>query len=166
MILATYYYNWATSWENLFLPCANNKGTDQPAHLCSLISIFVIHCPDSIIPPFSISKISSLQLVTVAAQAGLSLSSSRTPKTCFLMTSSYKVCWIFPFKKYDTSPYGSYCGSKCLINLEHVISKQAMTFLTKWATAWQNDCVPSKDSDQPGHLPSLIRVFAVCSVGS
>ena len=32
-----------------------------------------------------------------------------------------------------------------------------------WATAWQNeqnDCVPSEDSDQPGH-PSLIRVFSV-----
>ena len=27
-------------------------------------------------------------------------------------------------------------------------------------------CAPSKDSDQPGHLPSLIRVFAVCSMGS
>ena len=29
---------------------------------------------------------------------------------------------------------------------------------------WQNqqdDCAPSEDSDQPGHLPSLIRVFAV-----
>ena len=25
---------------------------------------------------------------------------------------------------------------------------------------------PSKDSDQPGHLPSLIRIFAVCSMGS
>ena len=25
----------------------------------------------------------------------------------------------------------------------------------------QNDCTPSEDSDQPGHLPSLIRVFAV-----
>ena len=25
---------------------------------------------------------------------------------------------------------------------------------------------PSKDSDQPGHPPSLIRVFAVCLVGS
>ena len=25
----------------------------------------------------------------------------------------------------------------------------------------QNDCVPSKDSDQPGHPPSLIRVFVV-----
>ena len=27
-------------------------------------------------------------------------------------------------------------------------------------------CAPSKDSDQPGHPPSLIRVFAVGSVGS
>ena len=34
----------------------------------------------------------------------------------------------------------------------------------RWAATWQNlqsDCVPSKDSDQPGHPPSLIRVFAV-----
>ena len=37
--------------------------------------------------------------------------------------------------------------------------------LTKWAASWQNqqsECAPSEDSDQPGHLPSLIRVFAVC----
>ena len=27
-------------------------------------------------------------------------------------------------------------------------------------------CVPSEDSDQPGHPSSLIRVFAVHSVGS
>ena len=30
----------------------------------------------------------------------------------------------------------------------------------------QKDCVPCKDSDQPGHLPSLIRAFTVRSVGS
>ena len=33
-----------------------------------------------------------------------------------------------------------------------------------WAATWpnhQNDCAPSEDSDQPGHPPSLIRVFAV-----
>ena len=32
-----------------------------------------------------------------------------------------------------------------------------------WAAAWQNQqsgCAPSEDSDQPGHPPSLIRVFA------
>ena len=36
--------------------------------------------------------------------------------------------------------------------------------ITKWATTWQNqqnDRAPSEDSDQPGHSPSLIRVFAV-----
>ena len=27
-------------------------------------------------------------------------------------------------------------------------------------------CVPSEDSDQPGHPPSLIKVFAVRSKGS
>ena len=27
-------------------------------------------------------------------------------------------------------------------------------------------CAPGKDSDQPGHLPSLIRVFTVRSMGS
>ena len=33
-----------------------------------------------------------------------------------------------------------------------------------WASTWQNQrcgCAPSEDSDQPGHPPSLIRVFAV-----
>ena len=31
------------------LPYANNKGADQPAHLRSLISAFVIHCLKSLI---------------------------------------------------------------------------------------------------------------------
>ena len=33
-----------------------------------------------------------------------------------------------------------------------------------WAATWQNqqnECAPREDSDQPGHLPSLIRAFAV-----
>ena len=39
---------------------------------------------------------------------------------------------------------------------------------TIWAASWQNqqnDCVPSKDSDQAEHQPSLIRVFAARSMG-
>ena len=39
------------------MPCANNKGADQPAHLRSLISAFVVHCLDSIISLDSIAKI-------------------------------------------------------------------------------------------------------------
>ena len=37
-----------------------------------------------------------------------------------------------------------------------------------WAASWQNqqnDCAPSEDSDQPGHPPSLNRVFAQISLG-
>ena len=42
-------------------------------------------------------------------------------------------------------------------------------YINNWATSWQNqqnDCAPSEDSDQPGHPPSLIRDFAVRSIGS
>ena len=40
---------------------------------------------------------------------------------------------------------------------------------SNWAATWQNqqsDCAPSEDSDQPGHPPSLIRVFAVRLMGN
>ena len=52
--------NWAVSWENLYLPYANNKGADQPAHLRGLISAFVIHCLDSKVHILAKSKISRL----------------------------------------------------------------------------------------------------------
>ena len=45
------------------------------------------------------------------------------------------------------------------------ISLIVSTAETIWATTRQNqqsECAPSEDSDQPGHLPSLIRVFAIC----
>ena len=47
-------------YENLFLPYATNKGADQPAHLRSLISAFIVRCLDSILSLVSISEISSL----------------------------------------------------------------------------------------------------------
>ena len=39
-------------------------------------------------------------------------------------------------------------------------------YMSRLMTNQQNDCEPSQDSDQSGHPPSLIRVFAVCSMGS
>ena len=38
------------------MPYANNKGANQPAHPCSLISAFVVRCLDSIIPLDSIAE--------------------------------------------------------------------------------------------------------------
>ena len=77
---------WATSWENLFMPYANNKGADQPAQPSDLISTFVFHCLDSIIPPVSISEISSLYLTSAAEKASFSLPWLQTPITGFLVT--------------------------------------------------------------------------------
>ena len=58
-------------------PLRTKKGTDQPArmpvHPCSLISAFVVRCIDSIVAILSKFKFSRLQLVSVVAQAGLSL---------------------------------------------------------------------------------------------
>ena len=65
---------------------ANNTGTDQPAHLHSLISAFVIHFLESIISKFATSEISIFYLVPVAEETGLSLVFSETAKTGFLMT--------------------------------------------------------------------------------
>ena len=47
----------------------------------------------------------------------------------------------------------------------HSLSSKCNTFLTFDKTK-KMACAPSEDSDQPGHLPSLIRVFTVRSMGS
>ena len=87
--------NRAASWQNLFLPYSNNKDADQPAHQRSLISAFVVRCLDSILPLLSISELSSLNIASVPAQAGLSLTWTKTLKTGFLVTrlnSSFQWC--------------------------------------------------------------------------
>ena len=66
---------------------ANNKGTDQPVHPRSLISAFVVRCLDSVMSLVSVTKISSLMLVSVAEQASLSLTWSKTSEDTF---SQYK----------------------------------------------------------------------------
>ena len=69
--------------QKCLMPYANNKGADQPVHLCSLISVFVVRCFDSLL---AIAKISSFYLVSVTAQTGLSLPWLQIPKTGFLVT--------------------------------------------------------------------------------
>ena len=44
--------------ENPTLLCANNKGTDQTARMCSLISAFVVRFLKSIMTPLTTRKIS------------------------------------------------------------------------------------------------------------
>ena len=72
------------SCEKLFMPYANNKDADQPAHPCSLISVFVICCLDTIYS-FCIQNFNSL--ASLCSWAGwFELTWSEIQKTDFLMT--------------------------------------------------------------------------------
>ena len=66
------------------MPYANNKDADQPVHLRSLISVFVVRCLDSIIPTVAISDILRLLLASVAEQPCLCLTRSHTSEDVFL----------------------------------------------------------------------------------
>ena len=73
---------WTTSWANLFMTYANNKGADQPAHPRSLI--WQRFCC-SLLRHYNIYTCYIQNFNSVAEQAGLSLTWSQTPKTGFLV---------------------------------------------------------------------------------
>ena len=62
---------------------------NQHAHPCSLISAFVIHLLENIISKLALSEILLFQLIFVAEEAGLNLTSSETPKTGLSCHSPY-----------------------------------------------------------------------------
>ena len=75
----THDLNWASSWENLsYGICEQQRRRSR-----SLISAFVVLCLDSVIPILAKSKISRLLLVSVAEQAGLSLTGLQNPEERF-----------------------------------------------------------------------------------
>ena len=58
-----------------------------------------------------------------------------------------------------------YCATAWQIQQNDMCTKRRLIWVkSHWAATWQNqqsECAPSEDSDQPGHPPSLIRVFTV-----
>ena len=69
--------------KTCLVPHANNKGADQHAHPCSLISTFVVLCLDSTTPLVVIFEISRLQLISAAEHAGLNLTWSKISEDTF-----------------------------------------------------------------------------------
>ena len=114
---------------------ANNKGAVQPAHPCSLISTFVIHCLDSMICMLALLKVSRFYLASVAEQAGLNLTCSEIPEDTFLRDVAYMMNRIY---------------SQSLIDI--------LTIEPPHDKTNKMTCASSEDSDQPGHLPSLISL--------
>ena len=75
---------------------ANNKVVDQPAHLRSLISTFVVRCLDSMICILAISKVSRFYLTSAAELSGLNLTRSQIPEDTFSRDASHLyVCSLY-----------------------------------------------------------------------
>ena len=64
----------------------------------------------------------------------------------YMLNSSDIMSFLIPEFSSDDIPY---LTTLLIFHLSRLMKNQ------------QNDCAPSKDLDQPGHHPSLIRVFAV-----
>ena len=166
-------YIWATSWENLFMPYANNKCADQPAHLRSLISAFVFRCLDSIKHLLAIAEISSLYLTSVAALAGLCLTWSRTPKTGFSWRGSFKFILTSQITRQPAlSPRGDHSAKGRVIYYQvggggrlhfHVVGKTfdytPSPFGKKFSTPpdiWQKCLWPPPPAQPPNTIVSLL----------
>ena len=80
---------------------ANYTGADQPAHLRSLISAFVICCLESTICKLATGEISIFYLVTVAEETCLKLALPETPKTGFVAMSNIAFHKIWYFKEIE-----------------------------------------------------------------
>ena len=139
-----------------------------------------------IIPIHAKFEISSLWLVSVAEQAGLSRTWSETPKTSFLVTRQIwcrggsRVSGIGVWLQTGMVSLISFDGEMHNLPIHCTFSKFSMKMIDvcddvgsgchcdvfKYIKLQRDKtnkmtCVPSEDSDQPGHPPCLIRVIAV-----
>ena len=122
-------YSWATSWENLFCPMRTTKAR---------ISTFVVRCLDSIhvIPQISISEISSLYIASVAAQAGLCLTRSQSPKTGFLVSRLSFVSFLSLPSYSFQSKLVSTTNSLCRLFLSPLLLYIFCTSCSLWVPLW------------------------------
>ena len=133
---------WSSSWENLFLPYANNKGAHQPVHPHSLISAFVVRCLDSVYLSFSFYTWNFKHIPSFCGCAGrLESTLVANPEDRFSRDRAPLWSWWY-----------QHCRLVEFLRAGEKLNEPPHDKTNKIA------CAPSEDSDQPGHLPSLISL--------
>ena len=141
-----------------------------------LPEIYSYHSFTKYLEIFASDDESNLQFVSIGLISLLSANSKLFASTCHLkrhfllsclrvvMSSCFLECHVK-----NKSNYNSYWMSwVCACTILSEVAGQTLSATTvkhyNLAISWQNRqmaCAPSKDSNRAGHLPSLIRVFAV-----
>ena len=157
----------ASTRENLPSGFTKNKGADQPAHLRSLISAFVIHWLESIISRLATSEITIFYLVSVYEQAGSNLTLSETLKTGLHDSTNYMSIagpaapWLEKILKISARSTCPYCvpksnnlhwkQSKFLLVLQHEVlvmasrvSRQVVFSSTAVCSGFKVCCFPGQ----------------------
>ena len=137
------------------MACAPSKDSDQSGHSPSLIRVFTVCMKKAWVLSYPLSAQWRLWSNLVGCPGW---SESSLGAHAILLVLSWGGSSCFHHQIQCLSLYNS------LDVFSLTFSLALFVFLYIWATTWQNqqnECAPSEDSDQPGHPPSLIRVFTV-----
>ena len=150
---------------------APSKDLDQPGHPSSLTRVFAVRLKKAWVLSYPLSAQQRLWSDWADAQADLSLCWVYSHFVGFVMRC---LKYLFALKVSDMNDnFRLY--EVHFKHLSRLMRKGSLvlcglcSFKHTWAMTCQsqlNECAPSEDSDQPRHPPSLIRDFAVHSVGS
>ena len=130
----------------------------------SLISAFVVHCLDRIIPLLAIAEISRPQLVSSAEQVSFSLTWSQIPKTGCLVT------WLIlknynKHKSYKNQAHATRNLYRSTVQSFVLVYGHVCKKLEIYEPGHEKMCLMSdannKGADQPAHPRSLISAFVV-----
>ena len=137
------------------MTCAPSEDSDQPGHPPSLIRVFAVRMKKHWALTYLLSAQWRLWSDWADAQADLSPSWAHMP-FCFFFHAAAHIIYHQDLRRR---------GRRRIINIMcHLL---ASVVHLSWANEPHRDktskmaCAPSEDSDQAGHPPSLIRVFAV-----
>ena len=166
--------------------CAPSEDSDQLGHRPSLIRVFAVSRKKAWVLSYPLSALRRLWSDWADAQADQSLRRTQGHFVGFVMSrlkwawldkcsiSVSKSDWIKWVIKWVVELILSLFQRIFIMNIisqsdSHVLNLPLLFSNYTWATTWQSqqsECVPREDSDQTGHPPNLIRVFAVRSIGS
>ena len=148
------------------MACAPNKDSDQPGHPPSLIRVFAVR----------MKKVMKFLVYTLTTNFQFEPKHHKANKMACATSKNWSACSsaqsdqsAVRMKKKTLGPYLPIeCTAKSLIRLGTGHFVGFVMLLLIWILEPPHDktnkmaCAPNKGSDQPGHPPSLIRVFAVC----
>ena len=129
----SYRYIWTKTWQNQQNGCASSEDSDQPGHPHTLIRGFAVRMKKPWVLSYPLSAQQRFWSNWAAAQADLSLCWAQARFDVFVML------WLI-------------LSSAVVLQSSNEPPRDKTNKMA---------CAPSEDPDQPGHPPSLIRVFAV-----